>query len=161
MDSFDKYCLFSQLPNVQKLVHILQNTARGRFHNCFFMEEKIQTLIRSWIISQALRSDNIWSLNWPAAVLYCTCVAMNIDPCKLKTPELSDTTSLIGSSGIIPSQYSSRRPRLFSIFSSASSRKNVGTTQGLEKLVKMCPHLHLRIWCCHPGSQQNLVGGKN
>lgn len=63
-NGFDKYCLFSQLPDV----HVLQNTARGNFHNCFYGGKKIQILIRSWIISQALRSDNIWSPNWPAAV---------------------------------------------------------------------------------------------
>lgn len=69
---------------------------------------------------------------------------------------------------MFPPQYSSRRPRFslsfppFFIVFSASSRRNVGTSQGLEKLVKMCLHLHLRIWWSHPGSVQTSkgVGGK-
>lgn len=75
----------------------------------------------------------------------CTCVAPNIDPCKLKTPELSDTSSLIGSSGIISAQYkqpqaaSSPSAPFFLHFLLHVNSEECESNSRLEKLVKSVP----------------------
>lgn len=113
-NGFNKYDLFSQLPRVKKNQCTFYKTLReGNSPNCFY-GGKNTNISRECNQFQALRSDNIWSLNWPAAVHAWLWISTL---CKLKTPELSDTTSLIGSSGMFPPQYSSRRPRFSLSFS--------------------------------------------